>query len=91
MRRPYFYFGGRSPGDDSHSLMWEAVSAIRALRISFDAQSLVGYLGLLYAGAGLVPLVADLRGRSVRNGVVPWRVSIPLEESGSATRRSHHR
>jgi hypothetical protein len=38
MKRPptgaaYFYSGGRSPGDCSHSLMWDPVSACRALRI----------------------------------------------------------
>lgn len=32
-RRPYFYPGGRSPGDRSHSLIRDPVSACRALRI----------------------------------------------------------
>jgi hypothetical protein len=33
LRRPYLYSGGRSPGDVSHSFIWEAISACRALRI----------------------------------------------------------
>jgi hypothetical protein len=31
--RPFFHSGGRSPGDLSHSVMWEPVLACRALRI----------------------------------------------------------
>lgn len=87
------HIGARKPGDRSQSLNCEAVSARRALRIRRERSTPGGV-----PHASFRSRCASMLRRSSSDSVCVRRGrfmtmarSVPLEEGGSATGRSHHR